>query len=225
MTIARVMEEGPETDGRRPILALQVARADGSGKRGLRVFCGVRERSIPLEVCRTCSGCLTIVEAEEHAKGWVCCAPPEGVRPSPERLSVGGALEEGVVAVEEDVLVRDVVPLFVGERVRLVVVVDPKGRISGVLHEVDLLPQIQAHAHAQAVPAAAQLGWARVANSVASALMSPAVAISESVALRDALIEMAAARNQRLVAVDDERRPVGVLVDVQAMHVLRAKRG
>ncbi len=135
---------------------------------------------------------------------------------------MGDALQQGVVAVEENVPVREVIALFVEHALRLAVVLDRDGRVVGVVHESHLIPHLQAHAHGVA-PNALRVGSLLIAESVASEVMSSARSIPERVSLRTALAEMAAARHQRLIAVDDEDRPVGVLVDVHALHALRSE--
>jgi predicted transcriptional regulator len=135
---------------------------------------------------------------------------------------VGDALRDGIVAVEQDVLVRDVVALFVQKRLRLLVVVDGGGKVAGVVHESNVLAHIQAQAHPNNAPSDARFGWSRIAGVTAGDVMSSARCISETMSLRDALAEMAAARHQRLLAVDAEGFPVGILVDVHALRALRA---
>jgi len=217
-------ESRPDTDDRHPILVAHINGADGSDRRQLRVYCAARAGTVSLDICRECAGCRSIHCDEQSSDAWIECSPPPDQEALPPDLSVGDALKEGVVAVEDDVLIRDVVALFAARRLRLIVVVDANGRAVGVLHESHLLPQIQALSHAKSVPVSAHLGWAEVANSKASELMSAAVSVSETISLRQALTEMAAARQQRMVAVDQEGIPVGVLVDAHAMHMLRANR-
>jgi predicted transcriptional regulator len=178
---------------------------------------------VPLDVCRDCSGCHEIAVDGTGTNGWIRCTPPAERRGSEHTLSVGDALREGVVAVEEDVRVRDVVALFVEKRLRIAVVIDQSGQVVGAVHESGLIPQIQARAHAPVGSDALCLGHSSIAASIVSEVMSSVRSIPEGMSLREALAEMAASRNQRLLAVDDEGRPVGVLVDVHALHSLRSE--
>lgn len=86
------------------------------------------------------------------------------------------------------------------------------------MHESQLLPQIQDHAHAGS--GAVRLGWDSTVVEPASAIMFPAATILESVALRTALAAMASAPQRQLLVVDEQGLPVGVLVDVDALHAL-----
>jgi len=213
-----------DVDRRHPILVAHIARADGSARQGLRVYCGARGGSVPLDVCRQCSGCHEIADGEKGADGWVRCTPPAERGFLGERLlSVGDALQRGVVVVEEDVRVGDVVALFTERALRLVVVIDRSGQVAGVVHDSHLMPQIQAHAHATDPPDAPRLGRSRMAGSTVSEVMTSTRCVPEAMSLRAALDEMAALRQQRLVAVDDEGRPVGLLVDVHALRTLRSE--
>jgi|SRR5579859_3975201 len=217
-----------DVDRQHPILVARVARADGSTKLGLRVYCGARGRSVPLELCRECPGCHEVSLDEGGSTGWIRCTPPPEQRRDDDRLlSVGDALHEGVVAVEEDMPVRNVIDLFVERALRLAVVLDRDGRVVGVVHESHLVPQIQAYTQGGA-PHVLRLEASLVEDSLVSEIMSSARSISERVSLRTALEEMAAARHQRLVATDDDERPVGILVDVHGLLALRsgeARRG
>jgi CBS domain-containing protein len=214
-------EREREAGHRHPILALCLARADGTAHRRLRVYCEGREQSVPVEICRACPRCLDIAEDEAASSGWVRCSPPPRRSDPGYGPLVGEALRDGVVAVEEDVPVRDVVAMFVKHRLRLVVVVDAGGHVSGVVHESNLLPHINAHNRGH-LPLDAHLEWTRVVHSAVSEVMSSARSISEVVSLREALAEMAAARHQRLVAVNGDGLPTGILVDVYALQALRA---
>jgi CBS domain-containing protein len=210
---------------RLPILATDVVRLDGSRKRELRVFCPSRDRSVPADVCRNCSFCHGVEIDARGSREWICCTPPMpgGSCANLERTA-GEALREDAVAVEEDVLVRDVVALFAEQRLRVIVVVDAEGRVSGVVQDSQLLNQIHAHAHRESLTDSALLDWALVSASRASAVMSAARPIPEAMSVREALAQMAGLRHQRLVVVDLEGAPVGVLVDVHALSALRASK-
>lgn len=146
----------------------------------------------------------------------VRCAPPEESIP-PYPAPTGRALHRGVIAVDEGVLVRDIVALFAERGLRLVVVTDVDGRAGGVVHESQLVPQIQDHAHSRG---GGPTRWESVSLEPASALMLPAATIAESIPLRTALAAMSTAHQRQLLVVDKQGFPVGVLFDVDALHAL-----
>src|SRR5690242_17727108 len=68
----------PSTSGseiQQPVLVAHVARADGSGMAGLRVYCPTRARTIDVDICRACPRCHEISEGEGGKNGWVRCTP------------------------------------------------------------------------------------------------------------------------------------------------------
>jgi CBS domain containing-hemolysin-like protein len=123
-----------------------------------------------------------------------------------------------VIAVDEAVLVRDIVALFVERGLRLVVVTGDDGRPGGVVHESQLLRRIQEHALPSAN--ATRLGWESMDLEPVSALMLPATTVPESIPLRTALAAMTAAHLRQLLVLDEHGFPVGVLFDVDALHAL-----
>jgi CBS domain-containing protein len=123
-----------------------------------------------------------------------------------------------VVAVDESVLVRDVVALFVERGLRLVVVTDVDGRAGGIVHESQLLRQIQESAHSPV--SATHLGWDSIDLEPASALMRPATTIAENIPLRTALAAMTTGHHRQLLVLDEDGFAVGVLFDVDALHAL-----
>jgi CBS domain-containing protein len=190
---------------------------DGTRRYRLSVFCDVRLHSVPLEVCRACPSCVAISGGELDGSGSVRCAPPEETVPS-TLAPTGRALHRGVLAVDEAVLVRDIVALFVERGLRLVVVTDVDGRAGGVVHESQLLRQIQEHARSSGK--ATRLGWESMDLEPASALALPAPTIAENVPLRTALAAMTAEHQRQLLVVDEHGFAVGVLFDVDALHAL-----
>ena len=200
-----------------PVLLSEVIGVDGQRRYRLSVFCDVRNHSVPLEVCKACPSCIAVNGGELDGSGCVRCAPPEESVPS-TLAPAGRALHRGVIAVDEAVLVRDIVALFVERRLRLVVVTDVDGRAGGVVHESQLLRQIQDQARARAN--ATRLGWESMHLEPASALMRPAATIAESIPLRTALAAMSDAHQRQLLVLDEQGRPVGVLFDVDALHAL-----
>jgi CBS domain-containing protein len=200
-----------------PVLLSEVIGVDGTHRYRLSVFCDVRLHSVPLEVCRACPSCVAITGGELEGCGSVRCAPPEESVAS-TLAPAGRALHRGVIAVDQAVLVRDVVALFVERGLRLVVVTDGDGRAGGVVHESQLLPQIQAHAGSS--DNATRLGWESIEMEPASAVMHPAATIAENLPLRTALEAMTTARKRQLLVLDEHGFPVGVLFDVDALHAL-----
>ncbi len=199
-----------------PILLSEVIAADGTHRSGLRVFCDVRQRSVPLDVCEACPSCVDITGGE-HDAGCVRCAPPDESVVA-DASPTGRALHRGLVAVDETVLIRDVVELFVDRGLRLVVVTNAEGRAGGVVHESQLIREIQDHA--QARNGATRLGWESMDLEPASALMRAAPTIVESAPLHTALAAMTAGHQRQLLVLDELGTPVGVLFDVDALHAL-----
>jgi CBS domain-containing protein len=200
-----------------PVLSSEMIGVDGTRRRRLSVFCDVRLHSVPLEVCKACPSCIAISGGECDGSRSVRCAPPEESIP-PTLAPAGRALHRGVITVDEGVLVRDIVALFVERGVRLLVVTDVDGRAGGVVHESQLMHQIQDHVHSRA--GAPRLGWESVHLEPASALMRPAATITENIPLRTALEAMATAHQRQLLVLDAHGFPVGVLFDVDALHAL-----
>ena len=200
-----------------PVLLSEIIGLDGTRRHRLSVFCDVRLHSVPLEVCRACPSCVAISKGALDGSGSVRCAPPEESIPS-TLAPAGRALHRGVIAVDEAVLVRDLVALFVERGLRLVVVTDIDGRAGGVVHESQLLREIQEHARLSGN--ATRLGWESMDLEPASALMRPAATIAENLPLRTALAAMTTAHQRQLLVLDERGFPVGVLFDVDALHAL-----
>jgi CBS domain-containing protein len=200
-----------------PVLVSEVIGVDRTPRYRLSVFCDVRLHSVPLEVCQACPSCVAITGSELEGSGCVRCAPPDESVPS-TLAPTGRALHRGVIAVDEAVLVRDIVVLFVERGLRLVVITDVDGRAAGVVYESQLLHQIQDHAHSRV--GATRLGWEAMDLEPASALMRAAPSIAENIPLRTALAAMATAHQRQLLVLDEQGFPVGVLFDVDALHAL-----
>jgi predicted transcriptional regulator len=130
----------------------------------------------------------------------------------------GRALHRGLVAVDGSVLVRDLVELFVKRGLRLVVITDGEGRAEGVVHESQLLHEIQDRAQLRGD--ATRLGWESIHLEPASALMRPPATIFEDAPLHVALAEMMAAHQRQLLVLDQQGTAVGILFDVDALHSL-----
>ncbi|HEX9295629.1 MAG TPA: CBS domain-containing protein [Polyangiaceae bacterium] len=209
------------SEKRHPILTARVTRADGTQALALRVYCGARGCSVPLATCRNCDRCHEVREAGAASEGCVICSPPIRASAYGEPVRVGDVLHKGIVGVEDDVLVADVVRLFVERSLRVVVVTDRTGKFIGLLREADLLPEIMGAAtpHRSLAP---RLGRSRVVTERAAALTSPIRSVPESMSLRAALTDMAAARHRQILAVDGEGLPVGMLEDFEALHALFA---
>ena len=197
---------------RHPILTAERIRTSGEREVESRVYCDVRRRSVSVDTCRQCLFCV----AEQGNE--VRCAPAPELLPA-SALSAGAALSRGAVVIDEDVLVRDVVTLFVEKRPRMLVVADGSGRAQGVIHESRLVREIQDAAHAG--PRPLRLGWDATSLEPASSITSTPVTVVESEPLREALLKMANARQRQLLVVDEQGHPIGLLWDVDAMHRLR----
>jgi CBS domain containing-hemolysin-like protein len=124
-----------------------------------------------------------------------------------------------VTIVDESVFVRDVVALFVEKRLRMLVVADASGRAQGVVHESRVVREILDITHAGPHPRC--LGWDATTIEPASSVTSTPVTVLESTPLRDALLRMATAHQRQVLVVDEQGFPVGLLLDVDAMHDLR----
>ncbi len=207
---------------RHPILVAHVTRADGSQARALRVYCGGRGASVPLATCLECRRCHEVREANGGSQGWVLCTPPVSTRSESEPIRVGDALHGGIVGVEEDVLVCEVVALFIELKLHAVVVTDKMGKFMGLVHESDLLPEILARGAVPHQRVARPLGSVRAADQPAAAVMSSIRPVPESMSLREAVTEMAAEHHRQILAVDDEGLPIGMLADFEALHALFA---
>ena len=127
------------------------------------------------------------------------------------------------MAVDRSVLVRDVVELFAKRGLRLVVVNDGEGRAEGVVHESQLLPEIQVRAQVRGD--ATQFGWESIHLEPASALMRPPATIDENAPLHAALEEMTTAHQRQLLVLDEQGTAVGILFDVDALHALYGRDG
>ncbi len=133
--------------------------------------------------------------------------------------TAGGALRRGVVAVDGATLVDEIAQLFADRNVRVIVVTDAEGRIGGVVHESQLVDEIRKRIPSLE-PIDARQRWTQAAVEHASAIMFPATMIGEAVSVREAIDAMANGHLRHLLVVDDERVPVGVLFDVDALHAL-----
>jgi CBS domain-containing protein len=199
-----------------PVLTTDTVRADGTQQRRLRVFCDQRGTSVDLAQCRACPHCLTI-EGASGSERTVRCTPPQfalGTNPT-----AGGALRRGVVAVDSATLVDEIAQLFADRNVRVIVVTDAEGRIGGVVHESQLIDEIRKRIPSLE-PVDPRQRWSQAAVEHASAIMFPATMIGEAVSVREAIDAMANGHLRHLLVVDDERVPVGVLFDVDALHAL-----
>ena len=198
---------------RHPILNAEWIRTDGARQVASRVHCDVRRRVVAVDTCRECPFCVAADDTE------VCCSP------APELLTIttpsaGAALNRGAVVVDGDVLIRDVVTLFVEKKQRMLVVADASGRARGVVHDSRLAREIQDAAHARPHPI--RLGWDATSKAPASSFTSMPVTVVESAPLRDALERMATTHHRQLLVIDESGFPIGMLCDVDALDRLRA---
>jgi CBS-domain-containing membrane protein len=202
-----------------PILVNRVVHADGTYTLAFRIKCDVRNEAVPIDACRECGRCLEIGGDATGSQSWVRCTGTRFHRST--SLSVGDALHEGTIAVDETVSIRDVVALFVERGLHSLIVTDLAGRVMGAVREEDLLPHIPEQGASESTGIAP--GWKRTWNEPARHLMSPVRCVYETTSLRHALGLMATRRDRQIVVVDPHGAPVGTLCDTEALHVLHAK--
>jgi predicted transcriptional regulator len=208
------------TGKRHPILASETVRTGGERRVALRVYCDERGQSVPLDVCRACPVCVRIETGDSVAERVVWCAPSHDVTEA-MGVSAGAAACRGVIVIEQDLPIHDVVKLFVERRVSLIVVADSSGRAQAVVHDSRLMREIQDMSHV--APARLRLGWTVTALEPAMSVASTPVTVVETCALRDAVDRMANAHQRQVLVVDANGLPVGMLRDVDALHALRAR--
>ncbi|NGM12890.1 CBS domain-containing protein [Verrucosispora sioxanthis] len=127
--------------------------------------------------------------------------------------TVGDVMTGDVVSVRPDTSYREVVDTLMGRGVSAAPVVDPDGRVLGVVSEADLLHKIEAagdERHRRII------GVRRVAAkaqaTVAADLMTvPAVVVEPTASVAAAARRMEAARVKRMPVVDADRRLVGIV--------------
>lgn len=205
---------------RLPVLTLRLARVDGTLAFESNVHCDRRARSVSLETCRACERCTGV--GSEPGSTWIECRPPSDDQADRAPTSVGRALRRGIAAIEEDVPLKDVVAMFVEQGIPLVVVVDSERHVVGVIRESDLLAEIRAMSDDDA--AGRPLAWRIVGRSPASTAMTWIRTVPEATNLEDALREMAVAHERQILVVSTSEKPIGVLLDVDALLAYAAER-
>jgi CBS-domain-containing membrane protein len=202
-----------------PVLVSRRIHADGTYTLAFHVHCDARDQAVPLEACFRCGRCSEIRSEATGTKCWVRCTPPakaSGTQP----LKVGEALEEGAVAADENLPIRDVVALFAQRGLHLLILTDAAGRVSGLVREPQVLPYLRMPAATTwEMAQGAQPAW----HEPARTLMSSAQCVEETTTLRHALGLMAEQRERQVVVINPEGMPVGTLWDVDAMHRLFAR--
>jgi CBS domain-containing protein len=199
-----------------PIRARRTLLADGTTRADRLVFCDRQEGSVELSRCLSCpyGGPLEQSSVGCSRSTLRSTPPPPLAWEEPSRVHVGvvsqmaSALPVGLVLVHPvacvayDVPLRAVAPLLAAEPSPFgIPVVDDAERLVG------MLPR-----------ASAALAALRGDDSaVATALVSP-TCVYERSAIGDAFRLMGARHARELIAVDEDRRVVGTLRDVDALR-------
>jgi CBS domain containing-hemolysin-like protein len=97
----------------------------------------------------------------------------------------------------------------------MLVVADGSGRAQGVVHESQLLRDIEPAALTH--PQSRRLGWDATALDPISSFTSATATVVETMPLREALVKMANTQERQLLVVDEEGFPIGLLFDVDCL--------
>jgi len=121
--------------------------------------------------------------------------------------------------IGEETHVKTAVDLLAWRRVSSLPVVDVRGRIRGVVSEVDLIrdaiiPDVRAHLLPE------EGSHRRPATLVSEVMTSPAITVHEKTDLAEVVELMATARLKSLPVVDNEERVVGI---ISRSDVIRAR--
>ncbi len=209
--------ENLETTRIRPVLARRTVRADGSSHCALRVYCDKQNHSVPVEACGRCRDCVAVESGPDGAPRAVRCPPGS-------TDTAGGALARGVIVVEPEVSLARVVDLLAGAHAMAVAVSDRTGKIAGVIHESQLLPELLARGPALRHEGDARLASARLCLERADQAMSAVSAVEVTTPLRTAVDVMAKNHGRFVVVVDPGGVPLGLLWDADGLHALFGKR-
>jgi CBS domain-containing protein len=114
--------------------------------------------------------------------------------PAFEHARVGDIMRAGLITCQPETRLRGVAQAMAANHVHTIVVVDPGGEGWKVIHDIDLLQKASQSPEARAVDVASE----------------PVTIGVEELATRAAEL-MAEQRTRHLLAVDEERRPVGVV--------------
>jgi CBS domain-containing protein len=165
------------------------------------VFCPGQRRSIAVDVCATCEHVLrsTALQVE--------CSPPDAPVP-PRRFAgalrldshafAGEAMGSSAICAYVDTPAGLVLDALTREQLHAAVVVDDSARCRGVVHRSDV----------EGAPPLASL----------HRLVRAVTPIHEAAVLGPAIARMVHDRARALPVVDDEGRPVGLLMDLDALR-------
>lgn len=178
------------------------------------------ERLLPRVRQMVDAGLITVEEVDV-----VQYAP--GRRPDPLAQPVRDVMRADVAAIGPETPVADVVTLLLQEGYRSLPVVDPNGRLQGIITDGDLLQRagLAARLDLQAeLPAPdwqAQLAALRAQGTTAADLMTaPVIAISAEADLRRAVEQMVTHGLKRLPVVDANGRLTGWISRIDILRTL-----
>jgi len=125
--------------------------------------------------------------------------------------------------VRADATLDEVVDAVASTRLNRVVVVDPDGRVVGVISDADVLRSVEPAARPGIVGALMRVGGAASGSATAADLMhTDAPIVTRSATLAEAAQEMVAHGRKVLPVVDDSGRLLGI---VDRADLLRAASG
>jgi CBS domain-containing protein len=200
-----------------PILRLEVLSKGGTQSATERVFCRLRRKSTPVEVCAHCEHCDSIQRGHAPSVECTFTVPPGSKEHDPrgERTEVGALLSSGAVVVEQGASLGAALELLKDGERRSLAVVDVEQKLVGVLHEMTFVQRAGRHAHGQ---------HRREQQNVTCA-MSTAIAVHEAMSVRAALHLLASSHLREAVVVDSEGKPIGLFRDLDGMRwIARAAR-
>lgn len=212
----------------------EVIHGDGTRSRGLHVFCRTRAQSIDVATCEACPH-LETYPASPGAPGAciVCWAPRRGAgdrAPNAaedsfvdlaKSASVGEAMGPRVVCVGPEVGVEGLRDEFQITRAMLLPVVEPSGRLVGVLWRFDLAPS-----HLRELIALRHRREGAPVGTVAEQMDPHALAVQEGAPLTEALRAMTVDRARTVTVVAIDGTVVGLLSDLELlMWFARQRRG
>jgi CBS domain-containing protein len=123
---------------------------------------------------------------------------------------VSEVMTREVVTVAPDLLLGKAAKLMVEKHIKRLPVVDPDGKLAGILGRLDILNTIAAvhlpEWHPQARPAG-------ITATVTEVMTREVPTVHESASLEEIFQLLVASSHKRVVVVDDEHRPAGIIAD------------
>ena len=228
------MANGHRTIEDNPVLVREAVRRDGSRAVALRVFCGRRTGSVPLQTCEACPSCIEIASDLNGAGAIVRCKPeravaataPTGVRRHGGEDAPGDATPVGTIlrgctfCIVGDAEVPSLLAGLAERPLSEMPVVDDLGRLIGLVRDIHCLRGLRA-----ALGPDVQSGFGRCGVSRIDAVMSPAKSVREDASVRRALRAMAGADVREIPVVARDGQLVGMLRDIDGLHFIAAERG